>query len=64
MTYKEIQDILIKKIKKDYGKSCKGFCIGCATCRAHMLLSILDEMVDLEGIVDLEDKDYGNNLNR
>ncbi len=50
MTYKEIQDILTKKIKKDYGKSCKGFCINCATCRAYMLLSILDEMIDLEDI--------------
>ena len=48
MTYKEIYKILKKKILKDYGKPCPDFDLDCWNCRAHLILRMLEDVIDIE----------------
>ena len=46
--YFMISEILKRKIRKDYGKKCKDFSLDCYVCRSYLLLTILEEIIDIE----------------
>jgi len=52
--YKEIYKILKNLIRKDFGKRCKDFDLGCVVCRVYLMLDILKDIVIT---IDLENKE-------
>ena len=43
ISYKQIHDELLKKIRKDYGKQCRSFSWGCPACFAYLAIDFLLE---------------------
>ena len=49
MTQKELVKtikLLIKQAKKDFGKPCPVYCVGCASCQSGMLVAYLEWWLD------------------
>lgn len=61
MTDKKFLETL-KLVKKElierYGKACKDRYAGCITCRVHILIAFLNELITLEEWEDKFDKRY------
>ncbi len=51
--YKEPLKALKALIKKDYGKQCKAFSIGCVVCQVWLAIDILE---DISAGIDAENK--------
>lgn len=56
MTYKKLLQDLKLKIKKDYGPRCGEFLINCCVCQKWLMLDILQDCVDLEGLTKIKNK--------
>ena len=41
---KKLIEQVRKIVEKDWGKKCKDFCFGCATCWAHQTLENIENM--------------------
>lgn len=50
MKYKNLYSELRAKVLIDFGSPCKYFQYGCPICDAYLMLSILGNLVDLEGM--------------